>query len=210
MDRNIVPIVWFPAEYLSRGGETMKARLMLVGVVLLGILLATSGVIQAQPTRSSGEDEPDHGTPMPPAGQEARYVLPYYTSQTLLEGARSVTVVNVYNQSTTTTCEVGVQFQFAFGTTNVCSISLSIPPTQSRLFCSRPVNDPLFPCTVSCPGAGLTFNTGHAFVSSTSDFRCAEIAVDAQLAFTRDPADNLVEGITKLSIIRINEGNFGD
>ena len=188
----------------------MKARPMLVGVVLLGILLATSGVIQAQPRTSSDEDDIDDGTPMPPAGQEARYVLPFYTSQTLLPGARSVTLVSVYNQNTTTTCMAGVQFQLGFGTTNVCSISLSIPPTQSRRFCSRPVNDPLFPCTVSCPGAGLTFNTGHAFVSSTSNFLCAEIAVDAQLAFTRDPADNLVEGITKLSIIGINQGNFGD
>jgi hypothetical protein len=96
MDGHIFPIVWVPAENLSRGEETMKARLMLVGVVLLGILLATSGVIQAQPT-SAGENDPDHGTPMPPTGQEARYVLPYYTSQTLLEGAQSVTAVNVYN-----------------------------------------------------------------------------------------------------------------
>jgi hypothetical protein len=179
----------------------MKARLMLVGVVLLGILLATSGVIQAQPTTSSAKDA---------RGQEARYVLPYYTSQTFLIGARSVTAVTVYNQSTTRACDVGVQFQLAFGTTNVCSISLSIPPTESRLFCSRPVSDPLFPCSESCPGAGLTFNTGHAFVSSTSNSACAQIAVDAQLAFTSDPSDNPVEGITKLSIVKINEGNFGD
>jgi hypothetical protein len=180
---------------------------MLVGVVLLGILLATSGVIQAQPRTSSAKDARDDGTPK---GQEARYVLPYYTSQTLLLGSRSVTAVSVYNQSTTRACDAGVQFQLGFGTTNVCSISLSIPPGESRLFCSRPVADPLFPCSESCPGEGLTFNTGHAFVSSTSNFACAEIAVDAQLAFTSDLADNPADAITKLSIIKINQGNFGD
>jgi len=147
----------------------------------------------------------------PPAGQATRYVIPYYTSQTLLSGARSTTMVDVYNQSAIT-CDVSIQFQYAFGTTNTCSINLSIPPKQSRLFCSRSVNDPLFPCTISCPGAGLTFNTGHAFVSSTNDnnLECARIAIHAQLAFTRDAADDQVEGTTRLSVVEINQGNKGD
>jgi hypothetical protein len=204
----------------------MRERSMWVSAVLAAVLLLAAGAVQAQTTpaqtpaapgrpSSAGEGAPAPAlkamAPAPPTGQAARYVIPYYTSQTLLSGARSVTMVDVYNQSGVA-CDVGVQFQFAFGTTNICSITLSIPPKQSRLFCSRPVNDPLFPCTVSCPGTGLTFNTGHAFVSSTNDanFDCARIAIHPQLAFTRDAADDQVEATTQLTIVEINSGNRGD
>jgi hypothetical protein len=49
-------------------------------------------------------------------------------------------------------------------------------------------------------------------VSSTLDpnLDCERIAVHAQLAFTRDPADDLVEGTTRLTVVKINEGNKGD
>lgn len=199
----------------------MRKATIAAGITLSGLLFFTCVEAQAQEAAerrqgtSAGERAPavaaEARAAAPPSGQVARYVVPYYMSQNLLTGARSTTMVDVYNQSSIA-CNVGVQFQFAFGTSNICGITLSIPPKQSRLFCSRPVNDPLFPCSVSCPGAGLTFNTGHAFVSSTADPNsdCARIAVHAQLAFTRDPADNQVEGTTRLTVVEINDGNKGD
>ena len=141
----------------------------------------------------------------PPAGQVARYVIPTYVSQTAF-ATRSVAIVSIHN-SGTTTCNTGVQFQFAFGTTNICSITQAIPAGQSRIFCSRPVSDPLPPCSVSCPGGGLTFNTGHAFVSSGSTCR---IAVDAQQYYTRDAADDFIESQSRLSVVKVNASNLGD
>src|SRR5215469_3377625 len=80
-----------------------------------------------------------------------------------------------------------------------------------RLFCSRPVADPLAPCSISCPAPGLTFNTGHAYVDSTYTIpTCANIAVDAQEVFTRDPADSLIESMSRLSIVKLNQPSIGD
>lgn len=197
---------------------TIATCIALTGLLLpAGVGAQSLAGTSADPTieSSAGEitatNEGEASAVTPPPGQTARYVIPYYTSQTLLPGARSTTMVDVYNQSSIP-CDVGVQFQFAFGTTNICSITLTIPPKQSRLFCSRIVNDPLYPCTISCPGAGLLFNTGHSFVTSLADREndCARIAVHAQLAFTRDINDDLVEGTTRLTVVEINDGNEGD
>lgn len=182
-----------------------------VGLVLVLLCAVVPALAQS---RSSGEEASvsvESLAPSPPAGQIARYLIPNYTSQTTnpTTGSRSFTVVTVHNQSTVT-CNVGVQFQFAFGVTNVCSITLSIPAGQSRLFCSRPVNDPTAPCSVSCPGVGLTFNTGHAFVSSTNTLFCQFLGVDAQQYFTRDLNDNFIESQSKLSLVTINASNLGD
>ncbi len=192
----------------------MKALLTSFGFAFALALLFVAGPVYAQPL-SSAEDasaDVDSQAAAPPAGQVARYVIPNYTSQATAP-TRSVTVVTVHNNqpgAVATSCNVGVQFQFAFGVANVCSITLAIPAGQSRLFCSRPVNDPLAPCSISCPGAGLIFNTGHAFVSSTNNAACARIAVDAQQFFTRDAADDLVESQSKLSVVKIGLGNIGD
>jgi len=139
----------------------------------------------------------------PPPGEATRYVLPYYTSQTLLSGDRSVAVVNVYNQAKVS-CNLTVEFQYATGITDVCSITLAIPGKESALFCSRPVADPLAPCSISCPAPGLTFNTGHAYVDSTYTIpTCANIAVDAQEVFTRDPADSPIEAMNAFGAGRL-------
>ena len=195
----------------------MKTRSTLLVFTLVSTILLATAPVHARPLSSAeGDASVDVGAPAvatPPAGQIARYVLPNYTSQTLFSGARSVAVVSVHNNQppgVATTCNVSVQFQFAFGVADVCSITLAIPPGQSRLFCSRPVNDPLAACSISCPGAGLTFNTGHAYVSSTNNAACARIAVDAQQYFTRDGTDDLVESQSKLSVVKINLGNIGD
>ena len=139
---------------------------------------------------------------------------PFYTSQNLLAGSRSVTAINVQNQSTIS-CEVGVQFQKAYGVTNTCSVTLTIPAKQSRVFCSRVVNDPLMPCNASCSPA-LTYDTGHFFVSSTAPLpgatdKCKSLLIDARLFYTRDIADDLVEGATRLTVVKSpGEANLGD
>ena len=186
----------------------------IVGFALTIVLVAV-GAAQAQSSAEApaGEDAIEMVTPpsaSPPPGEAVRYVLPFYTSETALAGDRSVAVVNVYNQATVA-CNVTVEFQYATRTTDLCSITLAIPGKQSRLFCSRPVGDPLAACSISCPGSGLTFNTGHAYVDSTNTIpQCANIAIDAQEVFTRDPADSLIESMSRLSIVKINLANNGD
>lgn len=189
----------------------MKKRI--VGFALTMVLMAV-GAAQAQSSAEAGAGEDAMGMvnppgSFPPPGEGTRYVVPYYTSETVLGGDRSVAVVNVYNQALVS-CNVTVEFQYATGTTNVCSITLTIPSKTSRVFCSRPVGDPLAPCEISCPGSGLTFNTGHAYVDSTFTTACANIAVDAQEFFTRDPADSLIESMSRLSIVKLNQPSLGD
>lgn len=178
--------------------------------ILLLSLLSLTAVAQ---TNSAGRAQPDVGAepaaPTPPSGEVARYVLPYYYSVTPSTGDRSVAVINVYNQSTVA-CNVTVEFQYATGTTDLCSITAPIPAKTSSIFCSRPVNDPLSTCFVSCPNGGLTFNEGHAFIDSTNSSSCGTLAIDAQEIFTRDAADTLVDSQSRLSIVRINTKNNGD
>jgi hypothetical protein len=183
---------------------------MKVGRIALSLALVFAVLFPAVPAlaqSSGGSVSPQDAAEAasPPAGQVNRYIIPNYTSQTF-NPTRSFAVVTIHNAGTTT-CNAGVQFQFAFGTTNVCSISLPIPAGQSRLFCTRPVNDPLAPCSISCPGGGLTFNTGHGFVSSGSTCR---IAVDAQQYFTRDAADDFIESQSKLTLVKPTASNLGD
>jgi hypothetical protein len=184
----------------------MNARWIPLSIALVFALVFPAVPASAQPASGGSVGaEIAAEAAAPPAGQVARYVIPNYSSQA---GAtsRSFAVVTIHN-SGTTTCNAGVQFQFAFGTTNQCSITLPIPAGQSRLFCTRPVDGPLASCSISCPGAGLTFNVGHAFVSSVSTCR---IAVDAQQYFTRDAADDLIESQSRLTIVKPTASNLGD
>jgi hypothetical protein len=184
----------------------MKVGHILPGVALVVSLLFPAVPASAQPASGGSVAAADAAeAAFPPAGQVNRYVIPNYSSQT---GAtsRSFAVVTIHN-SGTASCNAGVQFQYAFGTTNVCSITLPIPAGQSRLFCTRPVDGPLTSCSVACPGSGLTFNIGHAYVSSGSTCR---IAVDAQQYFTRDAADDLIESQSRLSIVKPTASNLGD
>lgn len=190
----------------------MKRRLVLAGALSVALMLAP-GAASAQ-MLSTEEIAVNPAAPAP-LGHSQRYVIPFYTSQTTTPpGMRSTTLINVFNANGRA-CSVSVQFQFATATTNTCVITQAIPAKESRLFCSRPVNDPLAPCAplagASCSPA-LTFNTGHAFVSSTNNAitpGCNLIAVDAQLVHTRDAADDLVESVSKLNVQRV-VGTAGD
>jgi hypothetical protein len=144
-----------------------------------------------------------------PAGQMRRYVIPFYTSQTVFPAGRSVTVVSVYNTAGMS-CNVSVQFQYVNGQTDICALDISIPSHTSALFCSRPVGDPLAPCTTSCPSGGLTFNTGHAFVaSSTSPANCKYIVVDPRIYYTTGDDATLLSS-SRLTLAKPGSATIGD
>ena len=184
----------------------MKVGRIALSVAVVFALLSPAVPALAQPASGGSVGAEDAAeAAFPPAGQVTKYVIPNYSSQAGA-ASRSFAVVTIHN-SGTASCNAGVQFQYAFGTTNVCSITLPIPAGQSRLFCTRPVDGPLTACSIACPGAGLTFNIGHAYVSSGSTCR---IAVDAQQYYTRDAADDLIESQSKLTIVKPTASNLGD
>lgn len=172
---------------------------------------SASAVAQMQSSSAGPElGGPSIFAATPPTGESARYVMPYYYSVALSSGERSVTVLNVYNQAAVS-CAVTVEFQYATGTTDLCSITSTIPAKTGWVYCSRPVNDPVAPCLVTCPNGGLTFNEGHAFIDSTSTVAaCANIAIDARVIHTRDLADTLIDSSSRVSIVSINSKNKGD
>ena len=188
----------------------MKRRVSLA--ILLAALMALPAIAQYQssgvgnPSAQEGVS-PDIATP--PAGEIARYTLPYFYSVAGASGDRSVAVINVMNQ-TTVACDVTVEFQYATQTSDICSITATIAPKQSEIFCSRSVFDPVAPCHIVCPSGGLTFNEGHAFIDSTNSTACSNIAVDAREFFLRDPSDTLVDSSSQLTIVKYNLKNNGD
>ncbi|PNG26300.1 hypothetical protein CR492_09285 [Methylocella silvestris] len=183
-------------------------------VLMLGAAAAPSraassdgGVQQSAPLADQAGAQP---AALPaPTGQAARYVIPFYTSQTVFSTARSVTVVGIFNNSNVA-CSVFVQFQFASQTSSICTITATVPARTSAQLCSRPVGDPLAPCNASCPGGGLTFNTGHAYVgSSTAPPGCKTIAVDPRIYYTTG-SDSVILGSSQLSLVPVNAANKGD
>lgn len=189
--------------------RNLKATIATRGIALVAVVLFGMAATQAQST-SAGEPELRLGpSSIPPSGEVTRYVLPYYYSVTAGVGDRSVAILNVYNQAAVS-CDVTVEFQYQSQTTDICTITATIPAKRGDTFCSRPVSDPVAPCHVVCGNGGLTFNEGHAFVDSTNSSACANIAIDAQEVFLRDPADTLVDSMSRLSIVKINSHNNGD
>lgn len=172
---------------------------------------SSSAIAQVQSSSAGPEQSaPSIFAATPPTGESARYVLPYFYSVAGSTGERSVTVLNVYNQAGVS-CDVTVEFQYATGTTDICSITSTIPAKTGWIYCSRPVNDPVAPCFVTCPNGGLTFNEGHAFIDSTNTVAaCANIAIDARVIYTRDLSDTLVDSSSRVSIVTINGKNKGD
>jgi hypothetical protein len=139
--------------------------------------------------------------------QVQRYTIPNYTSQDTAT-TRSFIGVTIINNATVA-CNAAVSFQYEYGATNICVISQLIPAKQSRIYCSRPVTDPITPCAASCSPA-LGFNTGHAYVSSDNTTACSDIAVDAQQYFTEGSPDDHVDSQSKLTVTKFNLPNNGD
>ncbi len=181
-----------------------------VALVLFATLMA---VVVAQGQSSSagpaqGNSTASQPAPTAPTGESARYELPYFYSVAGVGGDNAVTVVNVYNGATVP-CDVTLEFQYATQSTDICSITSTIPAKQSTIFCSRQVRDPVAPCLVTC-NPGLTFNEGHAFVDSTNTITaCANIAVDPRVVFT-DSSDVSVISSSRVSLVKFNGKNNGD
>ena len=144
----------------------------------------------------------------PPPGQVNRYIIPHYYS--VISGAgRSFTAATIRNNSSVT-CSAAVRFQRGFGTTDICVVNQSIPPGQSRTYCSRqPGSFGAYDCNLSCP-TPLTFDAGHGFVSSTSGATCGNIAVDAEVVYTTTDVDDVITGLTRLTVSKAGAGTQGD
>ena len=169
-------------------------------IALCGVSFAV-----AEETSENRADIGIRGAPTPPAGHTVRYVVPYFKS--IISTPRTATMIRVYNHGNKD-CEVGVQFRKGGASTDECSITYTIGAQNSRGFCSRPVGDATFTCSVSCPDTGLTFDTGHAYVSSPGG--CTNLAVDGQMVYTTDAADSVVSGMSSLRVVKYGSASKGD
>lgn len=164
----------------------------------------------ASAANAPGASDPSRAPQAVPTGQVNRYTIPHYYS--VFSGAgRSFTAVTIKNNASVT-CSAAVAFQKAAGTTDTCVVNQAIPAGQSRAFCSRiPGSFGAYDCVTgaSCAPA-LTFDEGHAFVSSTNSSACANIAVDAEVIYTTSAADDVITGLTKLSVVKFGTANLGD
>ena len=166
----------------------------------------SAGPVQSSPSAAAELAS----TPLAPTGQVDRFLIPFFTSQNVFTNGRVTTVVAIFNNSSVT-CSVFARFQFASTTSDICSITVSVLPHTSVQLCSRPVSDPIAPCNASCPGGGLTFNTGHIFVgSSKSPGACKLIAVDPRAYYTNSGSDSVLTGSSALTLVPVNGGNKGD
>ncbi len=142
-----------------------------------------------------------------PPGQVNRYILPNYMSETT-SSTRSFAVITIMSLAPVS-CDAAVSFQRGQGNTNTCVITGTLPSRTALTFCTRSVKTGVAFCNVSCPGAGLTFDVGHAYISSTNSADCSRIAVDAQQYHTRDTADAFIESESKLTVTGLSR-NIGD
>jgi hypothetical protein len=174
----------------------------------LAILLAVPGSLHSAEERA---DQPTGSSVRVPSGQVNRYIIPNFSSVLSSNPTPTMTVVTVMNLSPVS-CNAAVSFQQGGGTTNTCVINLAIPSRTARIFCSRNTNyvGVAGACVIGvCPGGGLTFNAGHAYVSSTNSTDCSRIGVDAREYVMRDGADNALQAESKLTVIGLSR-NAGD
>jgi hypothetical protein len=180
--------------------------------IVLEFALAASSVLLVSGTASAA-DSPMHRTDAVaprtvPTGQVNRYILPHYYSA-ISGGGRSFTAVSIRNNSGSM-CSAAVRFQNGMSTSDICVVNQSIPAGQSRTYCSRrPGGFGAYDCTVAC-SPGLTFDAGQAFVTSTNSTTCANIAVDAEVIYTTSFGDNVITGLTNLSVVKFGNANLGD
>jgi hypothetical protein len=143
-----------------------------------------------------------------------RYLVTYWRSLTNLN-IRSGTVVTVVNQSLGTTCNVKVEWVSSSNTHAGMSGPLQLSPGEAVNFCSRSLS----PTSTGCTGGGVsvpalnggTINQGTAVVSSSSEFECSLIAVEARVYYTTGAgATEAVSAISNSKVVFAGEGNLGD
>jgi hypothetical protein len=148
------------------------------------------------------------------AQEVPRYLVTYWRSLTN-SNIRSATVVTVVNQSLSTDCHVQVEWVSSFNTHAGMSGPLPLPHGEAVHFCSR--NLPNIP---SCSSGGVSVpalngaggqNQGTAIVSSSSEFECGLIAVEARVYYTTGAgATEAVSAISNSKVVFAGDGNLGD
>ena len=146
--------------------------------------------------------------------QEDRYLVTYVRSSTLT-ATRSATVVTVINQSNSP-CNVHVEWFVRSPMTNrlelACTQNQPLAPGDARQFCSRGLPNSITLCdTLVCdPELTNQQNQGKAIVSSTAEFACSLIAVEARVYYTTGINDTALLAISNSKIVFAEEGNLGD
>jgi hypothetical protein len=187
----------------------MKVRFANLITACVALLLVTGGAEAADSPSSAGPRASSAVAPLAiPPGHVRRYVIPHYYS-VISGGGRSLTIVTVRNGSGSS-CEVYVNFQRGQGIINNCTLIATIPGGQGKAYCSRqPGSFGATSCNLVC-SPELTFHQGQAGITSTNSAPCERIQIDAEVIYTSSPSDDVVTGLTRLSVVKVGAGNVGD
>jgi hypothetical protein len=167
-------------------------------VILCALVLAVNGVL----VNSVLAQEVD------------RYLVTYVRSQSNTP-IRSATAVTVVNQSSTT-CRVRVEwFLDSNPTIPVCNRFRDVPAGGTFQFCSRNLSTSITNCDPICTPpltSSPTGNEGKAIVSSSNNFECSLLGVEARVYYTTGAGvlDTAISAISNSKIVRVDDGNFGD
>ena len=141
----------------------------------------------------------------PPVGETYRYAIPHFVSSTGGASTSSFAAVSIRNASKVT-CTASVTFQYASGAANVCVMTQSIPANESRVFCTRNGDLGFIGCQATC-SPELTFQEGHALVSSTTGGACGAIQIDAQEFYVNAVSPAILLGASQLSVTNLKKSN---
>jgi len=147
--------------------------------------------------------------PKNPAGTVVRYRISDWVSVSAVGVEHATQVTTITNQSTSTTCGVGVDLDSSNGNT-ACTLNnpVNLPAGQSVNICSRSLGFPIVDCQVlltTCPGANLAGGSGKVWTTPA----CTNIAVSARTIYT-NASDNTVQGISDAKLVKPAAGNIGD
>jgi hypothetical protein len=187
----------------------MNVRFANLITACAALLLLIGGAEAADSPSSAGPRASSSVAPQAiPPGHVRRYAIPHYYS-VISGGGRSLTIVTVRNGSGAS-CEVYVNFQKGQAITNTCTLIATIPGGQGRAFCSRqPGSFGAISCNLVC-SPQLTFDQGQAGITSTNSALCDRIQIDAEVIYTSSPTDDVVTGLTRLSVVKAGAASVGD
>ena len=149
------------------------------------------------------------------AQEQRRYIVTYVRSQSDTS-IRSATVVTVVNQSDQA-CNVRVEwFLDNNPRDSVCNEDAAVSAGTARQFCSRDLPLSITRCTDPCQPeltSSPIGNQGKAIVSSSMEFPCSLIAVEARVYDTtgsEKEGDTAISAISNSKVVFFEEGNLGD
>jgi hypothetical protein len=178
-----------------------RRRAKMKKVILFALVLAVNGVLLSSVLAQETE----------------RYLVTYVSSSTLVT-IRSATVVTVINQSSSRSCNVQVAwFVSPFPEQNVnkplCTDNARVIPGEAVQFCSRGLPNSITICTQTCdPPLTELQHQGKAIVSSSDEFECSLLGVEARVYYTTGVggADTAISAISNSKVVFFGEGNLGD